>query len=421
SEVWWSPPSPALPADHVLKSGAVIFPGAFDQHGCPLVMFPADTQWKLSEEVSGEEVSQFILYCLRLHNKKGEEGLVSVVADLRQADVTVVKFITETLLRLEFYRRIFHSVYFVQPKKKSVQKQLGKLLTPSSKQKRPVLFKRVFLKDICELSNFMDWSQLTCSLGGYLMYCHDSWVNFIKEIDMFVQEFLCVVNRLPSSICTLQSLAKLPVPADFERLRDFCSVNEARFQQLRRDLGLDDLLKRCECLLEKLRFPENEPCFYAMAGTILFSLTALEMLQNYNRLSAAVEKVELLWQQAFSKPRLQLQVAHLQREAQQIQEQIVVLHREKVQPYRIQPAEDVHRAESLRLEFESLIYMHAMALVRRAEDVLHTLSESVQLTDVSEPWVDDLHRMKENLRSSVQQLYQTLRNMSDFHYTLNRV
>lgn len=89
-----------------------------------------------------------------------------------------------------------------------------------------------------------------------------------------------------------------------------------------------------------------------MAGTILFSHTALEMLQNYNRfvqpehtfnmfsltfykdfasfslslslrLSAAVEKVELLWQQAFSKPRLQLQVAHLQREAQQVETRTV--------------------------------------------------------------------------------------------------
>lgn len=61
------------------------------------------------------------------------------------------------------------------------------------------------------------------------------------------------------------------------------------------------------------------------------------------------------------------------------------------------------------------------ALVRRAEDVIHTLSKSVQLSDVREPWVDDLHRLKENLRSSVQHLYQTLRNVSDFHYTLNRV
>nr|XP_055042001.1 uncharacterized protein LOC129429380 isoform X5 [Misgurnus anguillicaudatus] len=333
-----------LPADDVLKSAALTFPGVFDQTGCPLLVFPAETQHKLkSDEINKEDVSQFIHYCLRLHSKKVEETQVSVVADLRQADISIVRFITETLLWLE-------------------------------------------------------------------------------EIDAFVQEFLSVVSRLPSCISTLQSLAKLPVPADFEALSEFCSVNEARFQQLRRDLGLDELLKRCECLLEKLRYPETEPCFHAMAGTNLFANTTLEMIHNYNRINAAVEKVELLWQQVFSKARLQLQVIHLQREAQQIQEQMIVLHREKVQSYRIEPAEDVHRAESLRLEFETSVYMHAMALVRRADDVIHTLAEMFPLTELQprEPWIDDLRRIKENLASSVQHLYQTLRNLSDFHYTLNK-
>ncbi|XP_051951450.1 uncharacterized protein LOC127621768 [Xyrauchen texanus] len=421
SEVQWSPPS-NLPADHVLNSGAVIFPGAFDQHGCPLVIFPVESQCKLSQEVSREEVSHFIHYCLRLHNK-GEASLVSVVVDLRQANVAIARFIGETLLLLELCRRIIHSVYIVQPKKKDVLKQLGKILSPNgSKQHRPVLFKLVFLKDVFELSNYIDKSQLTSSLGGYLLYCHTSWVVFIKEIDGFVQAFLSVVNRLPSCISTLQLLTKLPVPADHERLQNFCSVNEARFQKLRRDLGLDDLLKHCECLLKKLHFPENEPCFHTMAGTFLFSHTTLEMLHNYNRITAAVEKVELLWQQAFFKARLQLQILHLQREAQQIQEQMINLHREKLQPYRIHVSQDAHSAEILRLEFEASIYTHAMALVRRAEDVIHTFTETVPLTESRprEHWVDDLERLKENLYAAVQRPYQTLRTVSNFHHTCNR-
>ncbi|KAK9956037.1 hypothetical protein ABG768_013794 [Culter alburnus] len=417
------PSSPSRPAEHVLDSGAVVFPGVFDQHGCPLVLFPAEAQSKLSEELSREEVSHFIHYCLRLHNIRGEDSLLSVVVDLRQASLTIARFIAETLLLLEFDRRIIHSVYVVQPKKKDVQKQLGKLLTQSgSKQHRPVLFKRIFLKEVFELSNYIDRSQLPSSLGGYLIYCHKSWAAFVKEIDTFVQEFLLVVNRLPSCISTLQSLSKLPVPADFERLREFCSVNEGRFQQLRRDLGLDDLLKHCECLLEKLRFPENEPCFHAMAGTVLYTHTALEMLRNYNRITAAVEKVELLWQQAFSKAHVQLQVLRLQREAQQIQEQMVALHRQKVQPYRTEVAKDAHRAEELRLQFEASVYTHAMALVRRAEDIIHTLAETVPITERKpvEPWLDDLARLKENLFSAVQHPYQILRSVSDFHHTCNR-
>lgn len=40
----------------------------------------------------------------------------------------------------------------------------------------------VLLKDILELSNYIDRSQLTAPLGGYLIYCHQSWVAFIKVI-----------------------------------------------------------------------------------------------------------------------------------------------------------------------------------------------------------------------------------------------
>lgn len=63
------------------------------------------------------------------------------------------------------------------------------------------------------------------------------------------------------------------------------------------------------------------------------------------------------------------------------------------------------------------------ALVRRAEDVMHTLAETVPFSERKpvEPWLEDLSRLKENLSSAVQHLYQTLRTVSDFHHTCNRV
>lgn len=50
-----------------------------------------------------------------------------------------------------------------------------------------------------------------------------------------------------------------------------------------RELGLDQLLCHCEVVLEKLRFPERDPCYQAMAGTALFTHTAFDMLQNHSR------------------------------------------------------------------------------------------------------------------------------------------
>ena len=41
--------------------------GAFDQHGCPLVVFPADGHDKLATELRKAEVVDFINYFLILH------------------------------------------------------------------------------------------------------------------------------------------------------------------------------------------------------------------------------------------------------------------------------------------------------------------------------------------------------------------
>ncbi|KAI4801821.1 hypothetical protein KUCAC02_019692 [Chaenocephalus aceratus] len=87
----------------------------------------------------------------------------------------------------------------------------------SVKVLHPASFKKVFLKEISELSNYIDRSQLMPSLGGYLVYCHRSWVAFIKEVDEFVQDFLSVVQRLPSCISTLQALSRLAAALHLQR------------------------------------------------------------------------------------------------------------------------------------------------------------------------------------------------------------
>ncbi|KAL7889104.1 hypothetical protein AOLI_G00040780 [Acnodon oligacanthus] len=415
------PTRPVLPQDHVLRSGAVIYPGAFDQHGCPLVVFPAESQDKLVSELTKEESADFIRYFLRLHSKSKEDRLVSVVADLREANLSIARRVAESLLLLELHRRTVHSVYVVQPRKRDVLKLLQKLLLPGkTKHSAHATYKCVLLKEVCELWNYIDRSQLTTSLGGYLIYCHSSWVSFVKEIDSFVQEFVAVVRRLPLCISALQSVSTLPVPADLDALSHFCSINHARLQHIRSDLGLDELLRRCELVLEKFRVPESDQCYQAMVGTHLYTHTALEMLHNYERITAAVEKVELLWQQAFAKARIQLQVLNLQREAQQIESQMARLW-QNMQCCRTEEVADGSRAETLRLEFEESFYTHAMALVRRAEDVIHTLAETVGERRVGEPWVEELEQQKNEFRSAVELQYSSIRTHCLYHHCYMKI
>lgn len=115
----------------------------------------------------------------------------------------------------------------------------------------------------------------------------------------------------------------------------------------------------------------------------------------FYRITAAMEKVELLWQQAFSKARLQLQMFQLREDALQaslcfhvlnkprlplkfrtastnqdvfplcvqITEQIKTLLQEKLQPYKIEIAKDAARAVMLVSEFEVSIHTPAMVTI----------------------------------------------------------
>lgn len=123
---------------------------------------------------------------------------------LRQAELSLYQ---ESLMPLLLQNmQMVHSAYLIQPRKKDTLKVLLKLLAQSKysssslkvsqsrhwwlvgaaslclncKTSSPLLLQKVFLKDVPELSNHIDRSQLTAALGGYLVYCHQSWVSFIK-------------------------------------------------------------------------------------------------------------------------------------------------------------------------------------------------------------------------------------------------
>ncbi|MGH0170312.1 UNVERIFIED_CONTAM: hypothetical protein FKN15_070049 [Acipenser sinensis] len=301
---------------------------------------------------------------------------------------------------------------------------------------------------------------------------------FIKpEIDAFVREFFAVVDRLPSCIAHLQSLSRQPLPNAIEELKLFCSNIEARYSALRRGLGLDELLGHCDriveklrcpeahlsyramagtslfahtafemlenhnrhftkayekamghCdrIVEKLRCPEAHLSYRAMAGTSLFAHTAFEMLENHNRITAAVDKVELLWQQALSRAQLPLKNLQHRQEALQIIEHINTKGIEKLQSYRIEIAEDAGKAEILQSEYEATIYKPGMDLIHHAEDVLLGLSElrGVMERDgregAEEDCTEELYRVKEDFRTAIELPHHTLRAVCDFYCFLNQ-
>lgn len=62
------------------------------------------------------------------------------------------------------------------------------------------------------------------------------------------------------------------------------------------------------------------------------------------------------------------------------------------------------------------------ALVRCAEDVIHTLAEILPFEgQIRDHWVLDLERLKEKVYSAVQFILQTLRSVSKYHRNYKKV
>lgn len=62
------------------------------------------------------------------------------------------------------------------------------------------------------------------------------------------------------------------------------------------------------------------------------------------------------------------------------------------------------------------------ALVRCAEDVIHTLAEILPFEgQIRDDWVLDLERLKEKVYSAVQFILQTLRSVSKYHRNYKKV
>ncbi|KAK1890637.1 hypothetical protein KUDE01_009468, partial [Dissostichus eleginoides] len=79
---------------------------------------------------------------------------------------------------------------------------------------------------------------------------------------------------------------------------------------------------------------------------------------------------------------------------------LFLLLQEKLQPYKIEIAKEAAQAVLLVSRFKASIHRPAMALVRCAEDVIHTVAEVLLLDGQSrERWVLDVERLKDKLHS----------------------
>ncbi|XP_072355897.1 uncharacterized protein [Scyliorhinus torazame] len=421
---FWSPPD--LPEDRVLYSGAAIIPGSFDHQGSPLVIFPSAQHSKLISDLKHDDLVELLKYFLhRLSESQTRNSLVSIVTDLRSARLDVASTIISSLLKIQHqFGRIVNTFYALQPQTKGIRKCILKSLGLShSKLVSEPPFKCVLLNEVFELYNYIDRSQLTSDLGGYLIYQHEAWVHFRKEIDGFIHEYHALIQRFPSCLAGLQQLSLQSLPIKADELEQFSDQIKELHTVWRRDLGIDELLRKCEEIWEKLRDPKSDPWFLAMAGTAQFQQAFGDVHDKDERIRAIVEKVEFLWQQALARAQLLQKDVQCREKAQQIIDLITTEGMGKIHSYKLEIANNLSQAEILKLDYDVAIYNPAMKLIAESRRVLQDLGEVTKEKPGGKEadCKEKLSRLQDMFHIAVELPRQTLKAVYDFYYIFEKV
>ncbi|KAJ1151396.1 hypothetical protein NDU88_004178 [Pleurodeles waltl] len=408
---------PEIPGDLVPGSPAVIFPGGFDQHGCSLLIFPK-SHHKHLVDLSIDGIEKFIKYILHLQKTQHfGSRLLSVVVDLRTAAAELITLIISSLLRVQHrLGGVIGTFYALQPGKRHLRKLLFKslgLLRNKSLLEPP--FKCVLIDDTFELFNFIDRSQLTSEFGGYLVYEHEHWVSFRKEIDCFNKKYAAVFERLPSCIASLQALGMSPLPSDRSTFIAFSRAVQSTYFSLRNEIGIDELYSKCNEIVQKLQKP-NGNHYQAVSGPAMFQ-TLANMLSYRHRIKAAVDKIELLRQQALSKAQVSVENMECKREAQQVIEMISA-QMEKMDSYAVRIGSSKTHAETFKEEYITNVHGPAMALIDRTDGVMASLGKLNG--DKTKCLTSKLDKLKKRLSREVEIPLQMLTAICDYNILVKK-
>ncbi|XP_035673108.1 probable guanine nucleotide exchange factor MCF2L2 [Branchiostoma floridae] len=178
---------PVMPSGKLMSVQGAILPGGFDQHGRPLICFPARHHGSLTEHLNSQDLAHVVQYFMVITRSNQKKNGFAFLADLTTTGLPAVHLIVETLQLVEIRTpRSVACFYIVRPDNKAACKQLAKLLGVKTAKKGPqgkgLWDKCTFVGEVGELQNHLDPSQLTFDLGGYLTYDPQTWVQFRKVL-----------------------------------------------------------------------------------------------------------------------------------------------------------------------------------------------------------------------------------------------
>ncbi|XP_078668912.1 uncharacterized protein LOC144910122 [Branchiostoma floridae x Branchiostoma belcheri] len=291
------PALPMMPSGKLMSVQGAILPGAFDQHGRPIICFPARHHGSLMEHFNSQDLAHVVQYFMAITRSSQKRNGFAFLADLTTTGLPAVHLIVETLQLVEIRSpRSVVCFYIVRPDNKAACKQLAKLLGVKTAKKGPQVKglwdKCTIVGDVGELQNHIDPSQLTSDLGGYLTYDHQTWVQFRKVIEVFSKDTDTVLERVPAVMRQLQALTHCKVDGTIEEAEQTADNISQQCESILLALQLQAMYDRCKQILQLMRHPGRDQVFAKVAQKPVFLDAQVVVKDCHRQLQTAHQTVE---------------------------------------------------------------------------------------------------------------------------------
>ncbi|XP_077978980.1 uncharacterized protein LOC144434404 [Glandiceps talaboti] len=370
---------PTMPPEDLMLSELAIMTGGRDQEGRPIITI-SSKQFGVMKSTALEEVIKYYIAITRPQVKHAGFGFV---VDFSRANESIIDIVIATLNTVQAQLKgAVAMLYAVSPIIKDLRKHmLAKLGLRKSKKAKyksmpHPLFKSTAHYNISDLYNYVDKSNLTQDLGGYLNYDHTAWIKFRKLFEPFFRDAEELIKRIPVAFQQLTALSDFPKGKTLDEVQQVKSQIQQQNEMIRRELEIDALLSQCISLLKQLRKPDDNAIFVAMAQKPMFKDT-LHIIERYHeRLSGVDQKADVLYQKA--ERRINQSIQHLQFESNL--NQLIDWINNKGMAYlktNTEVPDCLGQAEILKNHYETGFLTSAKEVIHHSETLLQNADEMV--------------------------------------------
>ncbi|XP_022097607.1 uncharacterized protein LOC110983040 isoform X2 [Acanthaster planci] len=370
--------APRMPEDDIIMSEVAILTGGRDQHGRPIIAFPARYHTILESKVKASGMDSLLRYYIDITRVADRKRGFAFVTDLRFSTLDFILLMKSILnsIQAEMKGAIGTCVlYAILPLNKKTHKDtLTHLALRQSKKKMnkniiPPYFQSVAIDDEVELYNYIEKSHLTPELGGYLQYSHRDWVAFRKIVEPLFGNFEFVQVRLSDTYQHLSAMAKTNVGHSKEQLQQTHSQLQETYYDIRRGLQLDQVLDQCEELLARFSSCDEEDVFTVLAQKPVFKETK-EMVEGCrDQLIAAKKKIEDDWHSTSSWIIQAIQLIEYREDVNKLLDWLKSKKERDLQ-HVADIADNLSRAEMLCNHFETGFLLKAEEKMSRVSDLV---------------------------------------------------